>query len=195
MENQLFIEALKRSDSKTVEELLKIYTPILYNYGMRFIANKEEIPDLISDTFEACLKSIEKFQGKSTFKTWLIQIFRHKAYDLFKTQKYETPLEEELLELNHLFNEKDAWNDEVSDWGKNPETLLIQKEIFSQLNEAIHNLPSPYGEAVYLKDIEELKIKEISNILQVSETHLRVILHRGRLKLKMALDSFFKTKK
>ena len=192
MTPEALIEGLRNKDQKAVERLLRDYTPILYNFGLKFIANRDSIPDLISETFTACLESIHRFEQKSSFKTWLIKIFQHKTFQLFKIQGREISFEDELLELNAYFDDRGAWKEQVLSWGANPEVLVGQKELFTKLDDAIRKLPPPYGQVVYLKDIEDLKVAEICNILGLSETNVRVILHRARLKLKLVFDKLLK---
>ncbi|MBI4042167.1 MAG: sigma-70 family RNA polymerase sigma factor [Deltaproteobacteria bacterium] len=189
-----FLAKLKAGEEEALGRLINDYSPLLYRYGMRFISNKKEVEDLVQETLLAVMTGIDRFKGESTLQTWIIQIFRLKAYDLFKQQEREPAYESDDLEYLSLFDERGMWREELSAWKHNPENLLLTKELSECLDRAIDQLPPLQKQVLILRDVEELDSDEVCNILGISSTNMRVILHRARLRVRGELSQWMKEK-
>lgn len=186
----LFVAKLKAHEPQALAQFVQTYTPILYRYASWFMANKKEVEDLVQETLMAALDGMDRFKEKSGLKTWLIQIFHHKAYKLFAHQRKEPSFDANALETTQHFDAKGMWKEGVPEWKTNPENFVLEKEMHEIMRKAIDELPSPYREIIVLRDIEGLSSEEVCNVFGISETNMRVILHRARLRLKAKVDNF-----
>ena len=143
---------------------------------------------------DAWLKVVDKlalFDGKASLKTWLVRIVINTAKDRLKSKlNLEIP-SEFVTDIN--FNAKGGWVSPPSNWHiDNPEDLLIQEEVKSIILNTIQNLPDNQRQVITLYDFENIALKLICNILDLSSSNMRVLLHRARCAVYSAVDDYLK---
>jgi RNA polymerase sigma-70 factor (ECF subfamily) len=153
------------------EEEIQQLGGALRAYAIRATGNVDLAEDLVQETAVAALAGT--FDGRSTLRTWLIGILSHKIMDHFRRRK-RTPYEGEVP-------------DDLLDPGPSPEDRASSSEALAHLAAALPKLPEDERMAVLLVDVEGVDRKEVCNVLGVQPTHLRVLLHRGRHKLRRSL--------
>ena len=85
------------------------------------------------------------------------------------------------------------WSQPPTSWGANPETELLNQEVLDLIEDVITRLPPNQKEVITLRDIEGWSAREVCNVLEISETNQRVLLHRARSAVRAALDRYFST--
>ena len=157
----------------TIEELYNTYFHDVYLYMMSLSKNEEISEEITQETFFRAMKSLDKFEGKSSIKTWLCQIARNLFINHIKKQKRisddELPID--IPDVKADFVEK------ISD---NSEAVSIHK--------ILHNLEEPYKEVFSLRVFSELSFKQIADIFGKTESWARVTFHRGKLKISEKLE-------
>lgn len=155
-------------------ELYSLYSKQLYNYLFFLTNNSFEAEELVQETFYQAFKSIYRFNGDSSVKTWLYQIGKNVYY---KHQRKNTAQHTE-FDPNHK-----SFTDFSS-----PDKILEKEEQEKILHQSISQLKEPYKQIVILRSFNELSFKEIGDIFQMSENWARVNFHRG----KQTLGEFLK---
>ncbi|MET3698872.1 RNA polymerase sigma-70 factor [Bacillus oleivorans] len=158
---------------KDFRELYKLYSKQLYNYLFYLTNDRSLAEELVQETFFQAFKSIHRFKGKSTIKTWLYQIGKNVYYKYLKNNTIN----------NDQFDENDV---KFADFST-PENIWVKEEQERMLHLAIQQLKEPYKQVVILRSFNELSFKEIGIIFEESENWARVNFHRGKQKIREIL--------
>jgi RNA polymerase sigma-70 factor (ECF subfamily) len=163
----------------------------LFRYALSRLRDQSAAEDVVQETFLAALNSEKAFSGKSSIRTWLIGILKHKIVDHIRRESRMNPVEEVLPEDGldaELFDTGGRWRNGLRDWEVRPDQLLQRKEFAYVLNGCIEKLPAKPGSAFCLREMENQSTDEICKVLAVTPTHLWVLLHRARIRLQACLD-------
>ena len=168
----------------------------LYNYALVHFPNKDIAQDLVQETFLAALENFKGFQGKSSPRTWLTSILRHKIIDRIRKNSREDLKKGSVGESNEdrdYFDEVEHWRIEKGPlpWKEDPENVIIQKEFISVLQKCLKKLPHRQREVFLLREFDNLEQKEICNKFDLSPTNCRALLFRSRLHLRNCLNKIW----
>jgi RNA polymerase sigma-70 factor, ECF subfamily len=165
----------------------------MYRYARSRVGNREMAEDLVQDAFLAALQAQNRFQGRATVRTWLLSILRHKILDHYRRVPGSLPtVESDPADktdpvINRNFSGKGFWKNAVASW-KAPDQALENREFWDVLDRCLSRLPRSLSSVFILREREELNNAELRRILAVSESNLRVRLHRARLMLRECLE-------
>jgi len=164
----------------------------LFRYAMLRMRDRNLAEEIVQETFVAALRSKDSFSGRSSERTWLVGILKHKVIDYFRKRRRERPVSELTDEgdpEDGLFDQKAHWKSVPQTWDLRPEANFEAKEFWEQFRECLAGLRSREADAFFLRETEQLETSEICKILEVTSTNLAVILHRARKKLRKCLDT------
>ena len=167
------------------------YGDYLYRQALSRIQDPTVAEDLVQETFVAALHARENFQGRSSEKTWLTAILRHKAIDYIRKKSKEKPVEDtEYLtgSMDELFDEKGDWKIKPAKWAYSPTELYEQKEFWKTLTQCLSQLTSRLSRAFTLREMDGLSTEEICKFLNVTATNLWVMLYRARMYMRRCLE-------
>ncbi len=165
------VEKCKANDRKAQLKLYGQYCDGMYTVAMRFLNNTDDAEDVLQDAFINAFQKIDQFSGEVTFGAWLKRIVVNKCIDFLKSKKQDLlPLEEHYLKTV-----------DDNDWSVAPEITI------TEVKNAIENLPEKYRYVVMMYLVEGFDHKEISQVLDMSETASRTRLLRGKAYLKSVL--------
>lgn len=185
----LNLNALKAGDRKEFARLVENFSDSIYRVAIRMLNNPSDAEDVLQETFIKVLKSIDKFEGRSSLSTWIYRIAVNEALMTLRKQKPEVAVAED------DFNDPDDGEAypafQVLDWCCLPEKDFMTNETREVVNQAIQNLPESLKSVFILRDIEGLSIKETSEALELTETNVKTRLLRARLKLREELTVYF----
>lgn len=183
--------------TKTIRSWVVLYFDSLYSWAVYKTSSKESAEDLVQETFLVALKSFDQFEGKSTPKSWLFGILRHKITD-YHRQKYKHPSAEPLATIENegdvlfgkLFNVHGEWNPTESPqpWQEETAHLLDNPDFNKALQDCLKKLPLNWFSAVQLKFLEEKKPEQVCQELGVTPTNYWQIIHRAKLQLRKCLQ-------
>jgi RNA polymerase sigma-70 factor (ECF subfamily) len=167
------------------------YGNYLYRFALARVHAPHIAEDLVQETFLAALKGWARFEGRSSGKTWLTSILKHKIIDFIRKDVRERPsdnLEAVIDATDAMFTPKGEWAVAPKRWDINPERVYEQKEFMSQLRECLATLPERMARAFTLREMDGLSTKEICDILDITESNSWVILYRARMALRRCLE-------
>lgn len=150
--------------------------PVLLRFAIRAVGNRDVARDLVQETMMEALASRSPFDGRSTLRTWLIGILAHKVNDYFrKARRYPSV---------------DASDDELlaTPSPHNVERVVAARQDLRAVERALALLTEHERLAVLLTDVEGIEREAVCRALGVPSTHLRVLLHRGRNRLRRELE-------
>jgi len=148
--------------------------------------------DVVQDTLVAAIQGEKSFSGKSSLRTWLTGILKHKVIDAIR-QKTRLPvlatIEDECRvdDFDALFDETGHWENPPADWG-NPESQLSEQQFFEVMQQCLEKLPPNTARVFVMREVMELETDEICMQLTITSNNLWVILHRARLALRQCLE-------
>jgi RNA polymerase sigma-70 factor (ECF subfamily) len=171
--------------------------------AMGYVADHEVAEEVVQDTWLAVVESLSRFEGRSSLRTWIFSILIHKAKDRGLREKRHTNFSafesceddnEEAVDpscfqqggewAGHWAFPPQPWDEET------PEKLLASQQAVNAMNQAINGLPLTLKEVLILRDVEGAEVKEVCELLQITETNLYVRLHRARERVRQAVESY-----
>ena len=187
MSEQQLVERAKNGDTKAFEELMKRTQTNIYNLGLRLLGNKEDAADLMQETYIKAYENLNRFEGRSSFSTWLYRIATNNALMKLRKEKSKKVSIEELKK----FGDK-SYKIEISDWSENPSSYFKSAELKELLQKAIDSLPPKYKSVFILHDIEGLPLAEVAQILSLSVPAVKTRVHRSRMYLREKISEYIK---
>ncbi len=185
---------LKGADRSAPSEILESWVDehagYLFRYAIPRVRDHHAAEEIVQETFLAAMKALESFRWKSSPRTWLIGILRHKIMDLFR--RIDRKKETESLDVSDPTI--DAWFDSKGRWIKAPEDLdpvaLQERADFWVIFEGcLETLPELQAEAFSLRVMDDVESTEVCKVLSISSTNLWVLLHRARARLRACLET------
>ena len=146
--------------------------------GMGFDQNESE--DLVQDVFATFLSTLDRFEGRSQLRTWLFGILHHKMRERRRALQREETIDPVDEHFDALFTPYGHWISPLEDL----ERMLASKDIARTLDDCLAALPLQQREVFLLREVQELESTDICNNLQITNTHLGVLLHRARHRLR-----------
>ncbi len=155
----------------------------------RAIVGEASAEEVVQDAWIAIHKALPQFEQRASLKTWILTIVSNRAKTCLKQQSRYVSLADMDGDLPYYlsgqyFNDNGSWQRPPHPWGMNsPDAILEEAELRKCIDQAICQLPALQKSVFLLRDIELLPFEDICNILQVSNSNVKVLLHRARLKL------------
>jgi len=173
------------------ERWVSEYGDMMFRYAYVRLKKRAVAEDIVQETFLAAIKAQEGFQGRSSEKSWLMGILRHKLIDYLRKAAREVTLDDmdsEDFVDTLLFKEAGipAW--QPPRWQFNPRKVFEQKEFWDVFSKCLAGMDERQHLAFTLKELEGLSTEDICKELDVQPTYLWVILYRARNALKICLE-------
>ena len=184
-------QSTSNDPNETPENWVDLYGDYLYRYALYRVYEATVAEDLVQETFLAALGSFKNFQYRSSIKTWLTGILKHKIIDHFRKKAKEQQIdhiEPDINYLDDLFTKNGHWKIKPANWNADPQKLYDQKEFIDILHRCLAELPGRQASAFILREIVGENTKEICKILGISATNSWVLLHRARMYLRQCLE-------
>jgi RNA polymerase sigma-70 factor (ECF subfamily) len=157
--------------------------------------------DLVQETFLAAVRAYDKFGGRSSVRSWLCGILKHKIIDHYRKAGRETSFTDlEFLsdEYSDKFVPQGFWHHENGphDWQPDAAKVMERGEFWMTIRQCLSKLPQRIADVFAMREMEGVTSKEICVILSISESNLWVMLHRARMALRECLEmNWFDTNK
>ena len=183
MDDLKIIECCLLGNSEEFSKLIDKYKNMVYNLTYRMCNNLDDAEDLSQEAFLRAFQSLSRFNPSYKFSTWLYQVTLNIVRDRFKKKSLnclslDAPIETDDSEiyLQH------------SDHTNNPEEIFAQKEKSRNVERAILSLPLTYREVIILRHLQNLSYSEISSILKIPTSLVKVRLYRARQMFKEKIN-------
>src|SRR4051812_13116289 len=197
----LLIAALRRGDETAFVTLLQRYGAPMLRVAQSYVRSRAVAEEVVQETWMAVVTGVDRFEGRSTVKTWIFRILTNRA-------KTRGEREGRCVPFSVLIGEDEDWDGAVdperfghpaypghwsaapSDWRTLPEQRLLGRETLERFRDAVHELPPRQQQVLVLRDVEGWSAEEVCIALDLSEPNQRVLLHRGRSKVRAALEPY-----
>lgn len=204
-DERILIQKLRSRDEYAFVELVQSYYGYLLPLANFFVSNKAVAEEVVQEAWMAVLTGIDRFEERSSFKTWISRIVmnlartrgvrenRMVAFSEFAGS--EAAVAEPAVDPDRFQTGSgdypDHWSVVPRPWNFDPETQLLSHETMSVLDEAVELLPQAQRLVLTMRDIQGWSAVEVCNALEISETNQRVLLHRARSKVRGTLENYY----
>ncbi|UOE94296.1 MULTISPECIES: RNA polymerase sigma factor SigW [Bacillaceae] len=176
------INDVKNGDQQAFSELVELYKDKVYQISYRMVGNVHEAQDIAQEAFLRAYTNLDSFDTSKKFSTWLFRIATNLSIDRLRKRKPDFYLEETIKGSEGLTVES-----QIAAEQELPEDQLVMMEMQEWIQAEINELPPKYRSAIILKYIEDLSLKEISDILNLPISTVKTRVHRGREALRKRL--------
>jgi RNA polymerase sigma-70 factor (ECF subfamily) len=183
------LEDLRRNDPVACEEFVRSQSGRLLSVARRILRNEEDARDAVQEGFLSAFRALPEFNRQSRLATWLHRIVVNAA--LMKLRSRSRRPEASIDDLLPRYLEDGHHVEATGSWGRSVDTLLMERETRSLLNQALDRLPEGYRTVVLLRDIEELDTETTARALGISPNAVKIRLHRARQALAKLLGRSF----
>jgi RNA polymerase sigma-70 factor, ECF subfamily len=165
------------------------YSNSLQRVARGYVPNDAVAEEAVQETWIGVVRGVDRFEGRSSFKTWLFRILVNRAQ---AAGGREHPIDS-LADAGPAvhpsrFDSAGAWAQPLESWA-DTDDRLVAATWAGCLNDALNNLPPRQREIVILRDVEGLPSDDVCEVLGISEGNQRVLLHRGRSRLRSMLET------
>lgn len=198
LEDSELVERLLVGDEGAFEALIESHHRGMVRLARSFVSDESVAEEVVQETWTAVLDGLEGFEGRSKLKTWIFGILTNLARKRGKrdartvnwSSVSEEPLDREVAEESSRFNAEGHWSVPPVPWNVDPEQELMRARMLERIAEAIEELPERQQAVVNLRDVEGWSSEEVCEVLDITKGNQRVLLHRGRSKVRDALESY-----
>jgi len=185
VDERALLEALRAGHDSAFETLVRVYGGRLLAVARRITQNDEDARDVLQTAYLSAFRALGQFEGACQLSTWLHRIVVNTA--LMRLRSRRRKPEESIEELLPAFQSDGHHVEQFSDWGAPADRLLEQKRTRATVRACIQQLPDNYRDVLVLRDIEELSTQEVAEMLSMTQTAVKVRLHRARQALSTLL--------
>lgn len=202
-ETQL-IAALRAGDESAFMQLVDAYHAKMVRLAHSFVGNTMVAEEVAQEAWLGVLRGVQRFEGRSSLQTWIFTILTNCARtrarreqrtltfsDIFAVEDDDEPT----VDPDRFQQEgrwRGHWHDGPSSWREVPENRILAQETLELVRAAIEALPPNQRTVILLRDVDGVEAADVCNILQISESNQRVLLHRARAKVQEALARYLK---
>ena len=198
-DDDALLGALREGDERVFGELVERWSGMMLRLALSHVERRAIAEEIVQESWLTVLRSLDRYERRSSLRTWVLGIVVNLARSRARAERRSIPLSPEssgpavdtsrFLAADHP-RWPHHWAVEPVVW-RTPEDELLAVETRSVILGAIDGLPAAQREVLVLRDIEGLTGAEVCNILGLTDTHQRVILHRARSRVRNALERYF----
>jgi RNA polymerase sigma-70 factor, ECF subfamily len=202
-ERQL-VAALRRGEEQAFADLVDRHTSALLRVARSYVSSVAVAEEVVQETWLALLNGIDRFEERSSIKTWLFRVAANIARTRGAQERRTVPFsslgvgeDEEsgpTVDPARFRGQDDPWPHHWSSppqpWDEVPEQRLLSHETRKHLQEAFAELPERQRAVVTLRDVQGFSAEDVCRLLELTAPNQRVLLHRGRARLRQSLEAY-----
>jgi RNA polymerase sigma-70 factor (ECF subfamily) len=186
----LLVRRLRDGDERAFTALVERYHSSMLGLALSFVSSRAVAEEVVQDTWLAVLRGLGGFQERSSLRTWLFTILVNRARSTGVREARSVPVADAGPAVDaSRFGPSGSWAVPPEHWVEEAENRLDAVKLSGLLRGGLAVLPPRQREVVLLRDVEGLSSTEVCGVLSISEANQRVLLHRGRSRLRQLLES------
>ncbi|MBS0234826.1 MAG: sigma-70 family RNA polymerase sigma factor [Proteobacteria bacterium] len=170
------------------------YRPVLLKLALVQLQDRAAAEDAVQETLLAALSGRKSFRREASIKTWLISIMKYKILDIIRSKKRHQfaaskfdDIDYDISAFDGLFDGTGCWRDMKDPW-TDPESVTERAAFFKVLEACLTRLPEKTSRAFMMREWLEIEANEIQQLLNITPGHLRILLYRARMQLRLCMD-------
>jgi RNA polymerase sigma-70 factor, ECF subfamily len=180
---------LRAGDERAFVILVARYNGSLLRLARAYAPSAAVAEEAVQETWLGVVRGVDRFEGRSSFKTWLFRILINRARTAGAHEQRNLPIDDAERAVDAArFNPDGAWARPLESWESDADDRLVADTWSSSLRGALDGLPARQRQIVLLRDVEQMSSEDVCALLAISEVNQRVLLHRGRSRLRSMLE-------
>jgi RNA polymerase sigma-70 factor (ECF subfamily) len=195
---------LRRGDELAFRTLVERYSATMLRVARLHVRDRQAAEEVVQETWLAVIKGLQRFEERSTLKTWLFRILTNRAKTRGEREARSVPFsalaaadaraDEPAVDPDRFRAPDDqypgGWAAPPPRWETLPQERLLSQETLQRVEEAIERLPPAQRAVIRLRDVDGFDSDEVCELLGLSHGNQRVLLHRARSKVRAALERY-----
>jgi RNA polymerase sigma-70 factor (ECF subfamily) len=197
------VAALQAGDERAFAALVEEHGATMLRVAQMYVSTRAVAEEVVQEAWLGVISGIGRFEGRSSLRTWIFRILSNRAKTRGEREGRSLPfsslgggdpdgdeatVDADLFQSGGRF--EGHWTSAPSRWSELPESRLIGKETIGVAQAAIDALPETQRTVITMRDVEGWSSEDVRNVLGLSESNQRVLLHRARAKVRLALESY-----
>ena len=204
-EERALVDALRCGDEAAFVRLVEALHGSMLRLAMAHVGDRAVAEEVVQDAWVGVLQQLDRFEGRSSLKTWILRIVSNRAKTRALRERRTVPLSallagdpgdadepavepDRFLPAGHRW--AGHWASPPRSWREVPEEVLLSRETLTEVRRAIDGLPPAQRTVVVLRDVEGMTAAEACQLLGLTEGNQRVLLHRGRSRVRTHLERY-----
>jgi RNA polymerase sigma-70 factor, ECF subfamily len=183
------LNRLRSGDENAFVMLVARYQHSMLGIARSIVSSEAVAEEVVQDTWLGVVRGIDRFEGRSSFKTWLFGILVNRARSAGSKERSNTSLESLHAVDPSRFDAQGQWADPVERWTEDSEHRLDAATLAPTLSSGLDDLPPRQRQVLILRDVEGLSNEEACSALGITSGNQRILLHRGRSRLREFLEA------
>ena len=197
---EALVAALRAGDEAAFRSLIEMYHAMLVRVARMYVSTQSAAEEVAQETWLAVLEGIDRFEGRSSLKTWITRIVVNIAISKGEREARSIPFsafaseegDEPAVDPERFRDQSEAfpghWRAYPSNWASLPDDALLSRETLDVVTRAIEELPDAQRVVITMRDVAGCSPEEVCSALDVSDGNQRVLLHRARSHVRNALE-------
>ena len=202
------LERLRAGDQSAFAELVDTWSPMLLRVARLYVSTRASAEEVVQDTWLAVIEQLDRFEGRSSLRTWVFRILENQARSRGVRDARTLPWSSAFgataedggptVDPARFRGSEDRWPGgwtpagRPATWEPPPEDAAVAAEVRRELRTALDELPARQRTVVELRDVHGLTSDEVCERLGVSPANQRILLHRGRARLRARLEDVYR---
>jgi len=184
---------LRSGDERAFVTLVERYHEPMLRLALSFVPSPAVAEEVVQDTWLAVLRGLEGFEGRSSLQTWVFRILVNRARTTGTRERRSVPVADPEPAVDPArFDAAGGWADPPERWIEAAEGRMEAGKLADRIGAWMNELPARQRQVVILRDIEEMSSEEVCAVLAISDANQRVLLHRGRSRLRQLFEDEFR---
>ena len=184
------VERVRAGEEQAFVELVSRHQVALLRLARTYVASAAIAEEVTQDTWLAVLRGLDGFAGRSTFRTWLMQILVNRAKSTGVREHRTIAVADAGPAVEAIrFDVSGAWMSPPQHWVEDSDERLSAQVLAAPIRAALDEFPERQREVVLLRDVDGLSAREVCEVLDISEANQRVLLHLGRSRLRQRIET------
>jgi len=183
------VARLRAGEEEAFAALVARHNASMLRLASSLLPSRTLAEEVVQDTWVGVLRGIDGFAERSSFRTWLLRILVNRATTTGMRERRSVAVGDAGPAVDRTrFDASGAWMSPPQHWVEDSDERLLAQGLAGEINAALQALPARQREVVMLRDVDGLSGQEVCAVLDISEANQRVLLHRGRSRLRQALE-------
>jgi RNA polymerase sigma-70 factor (ECF subfamily) len=203
-DDHALVERLRAGDEEAFMDLVARWSPSMLRVARMYVPTQAIAEDVVQETWLGVLTGIDRFEGRSSLRTWVFSILVNRARTRGERERRTVPFaalaraesegEFEAVDPARFVRAGDAvgaWAAPPVRWWEEPERALDSAEAVARIEAEIEKLPETQRLVITMRDVLGMSSADVRSALDISETNQRVLLHRARSKVRAGLEDYY----
>jgi RNA polymerase sigma-70 factor, ECF subfamily len=185
----LLLTRLRSGDEDAFNTLVSRHHDSMLRLARTFVHSQALAEEIVQDTWVGALRGLDRFEGRSSLRTWLLAILVNRARSTGVREARSVPTADPTPAVDRArFDGSGAWSSPPEQWVDDVEDRIGAQALGGTIRAALEAMPARQRAVVMLRDVDGLLSDEVCQVLELSAANERVLLHRGRSRLRQALE-------